>query len=129
MRSSTRCASWILAGLVGALAVAACKHGGSARFEGRWQGTRAEGVVAEATSAANAFATGTQLEVKGDSLTLTTPKDKQSGRYKVVKEDETTLVITTEKDGPNEPQTFTFVDDKTIKWSVLEGKSIVFVKQ
>jgi hypothetical protein len=46
-----------------------------------------------------------------------------------VREDKTSLVLTTDKDGPNEPQTFTFVDAKTMKWSVLEGKAIVFVKQ
>jgi hypothetical protein len=57
------------------------------------------------------------------------PQDKQAGRYKVVKEDKTTLVITTDKDGPAEPQTFTFMDDKTLKWTVVDGESIVFAKQ
>jgi hypothetical protein len=67
--------------------------------------------------------------VKGDAITVTTPKDKQSGRYKVVKQDKTMLVITTDKDGADDPQTFTFVDDKTVRWAVLDGKSIVFAKQ
>ena len=67
----------------------------------------------ETLAAANAFATATELDVKGDAITVTTPKDKQSGRYKVVKQDKTTLVITTDKDGADDPQTFTFVDDKT----------------
>ncbi|HEY8040525.1 MAG TPA: hypothetical protein VIF15_12055, partial [Polyangiaceae bacterium] len=67
-----------------ALAVA-CHRGGSARLEGHWRGVRAEGVGAESQSAANAFATGTELEVKGDAITVSTPRDKQSGKYKVVK--------------------------------------------
>jgi hypothetical protein len=45
-----------------------------------------------------------------------------------VREDKASVVLTTEKDGPDEPQTFTFVDAKTMKWSV-EGKAIVFVRQ
>lgn len=115
--------------LVALLALAACHHGGSERLEGRWQGVRAEGVSGEAAAPANSFAAGTDLDVKGDTITVTTPKEKQSGRYKVVKEDKTTLTITTDKDGPDEPQTFTFVDAKTMKWAVVDGKSIVFRKQ
>ena len=49
--------------------------------------------------------------------------------YDVVKQDKTMLVITTDKDGADDPQTFTFVDDKTVRWAVLDGKSIVFAKQ
>jgi hypothetical protein len=107
----------------------ACRGDGSARLQGHWRGVRADGVPPEALGGANAFATGTELEVKGDSITITTPKDKQTGRYKVVKQDKATLVITTDKDGPGDPQTFTFVDDKTVRWAVLEGKSILFSKQ
>ncbi len=119
------------ASLLGAiLSVAAACHGdGAARLQGKWRGVRAEGVTADAVAAANAFATATEIDVKGDAITVITPKDKQSGRYKVVKQDKTMLVITTDKDGADDPQTFTFVDDKTVRWAVLDGKSIVFAKQ
>jgi hypothetical protein len=119
------------ASLLGALVTTAgaCHGDGAAKLQGHWRGLRAEGVAAESLAAANAFATSTELEVKGDAITVTTPKDKQSGRYKVVKQDKTTLVITTDKDGPAEPQTFTFVDDKTVRWTVLEGRAIVFARQ
>ena len=116
-------------GALALLALASCGGGGSTRLQGRWRGVRADGVSSEALAAANAFAVGTELEVKGDSITVTTPKDKQTGRYKVMKQDKATLVITTDRDGPNDPQTFTFVDDKTVRWAVLEGKSILFSKQ
>jgi hypothetical protein len=69
------------------------------------------------------------MDVKGDAITVTTPKDKQSGRYRVVKQDKTMLIITTDKDGADDPQTFTFVDDRTVRWAVLDGKTIVFAKQ
>lgn len=107
----------------------ACGSGGSKRLQGRWHGLRAEGVAVASQGAANTFATGMTLEVSGDSITVTTPHDKQSGRYKVVREDKSTLVLTTDKDGPKEPQTFTFVDDKTLKWLVMDGEQIVFAKQ
>jgi hypothetical protein len=120
-----------LASLVGALLpmLAACHGDGAARLQGHWRGLRAEGVGTDAVAAANAFAMGTELEVKGDAITVSTPRDKQSGRYKIVRQDKTTLVITTDRDGPSDPQTFTFVDDKTVRWAVVEGKSIVFAKQ
>jgi hypothetical protein len=119
------------ASLIAALvaSAAACHGDGAAKLQGHWRGVRAEGVAGESLPAANAFATGTELEVKGDAITVTTPKDKQSGRYKVMKQDKTTLVITTDKDGPKEPQTFTFVDDKTMRWTVVEGRAIVFARQ
>jgi hypothetical protein len=117
----------VMAGVVSALA--GCHGDGAPRLQGHWRGVRAEGVPSESLPQANAFATGTELVVKGDSITVTTPKDRQSGRYKVVRQDKTTLVLTTDKDGPNERQTFTFVDDKTIRWAILEGKTIVFAKQ
>jgi hypothetical protein len=110
-------------------AVAGCHGDGASRLQGKWHGLRAEGVTSETVVAANAFATATEIDVKGDAITVTTPKDKQSGRYKVVKQDKTTLVITTDKDGTDDPQTFTFVDDKTLRWAVLDGKSILFAKQ
>ncbi|HEY1696766.1 MAG TPA: hypothetical protein VGG39_31615 [Polyangiaceae bacterium] len=111
------------------LVLAGCHGGGDPRLQGTWHGLRAEGIEGAAQPAANAFATGTELDVHGDAITVTTPKDKQSGHYKVVRHDKTTLVLTTDKDGPSDPQTFTFLDDKTVRWAVLEGKSIVFAKQ
>jgi hypothetical protein len=118
-----------LVGLLVAAAVAGCGGGGARRLQGKWHGQRSEGVATAAAAQANTFATAMQLEVKGDAITVTTSASSQSGHYKVVKEDKTTVVITTDKDGPSEPQTFTFVDDKTVKWAVLAGQSIVFAKE
>jgi hypothetical protein len=111
-----------------ALALAGCSGGGSSRLQGKWHGLRAEGVMPAALAAANAFAAGMQLDVKGDAITVTTPKDQQSGHYHVVKEDKVSVVITTDKDGPTEPQTFTFVDDKTLRWALDGGQTILFGK-
>jgi hypothetical protein len=124
MRSMLRIA--LALALVG---LCACSHKGSARLEGRWKGTRADGVAPELQSAANAFATQTEIDVRGDAISVTTPKEKQTGTYKVVKEDKGAVTIVTDKDGPNDAQVFTFVDDKTMRWTVLEGKTITFARQ
>jgi hypothetical protein len=122
-------ASLVAALAVGVLGSSACGGGGSSRLQGKWHGLRAEGVMPTALAAANAFAAGMLLEVKGDAITVTTPKDRQSGHYHVVKEDKVSVVITTDKDGPAEPQTFTFVDDKTLRWALDGGQTILFGKQ
>jgi hypothetical protein len=110
------------------LAVAACGRG-SSRLEGKWKGLRADGVPAEAQARANDFAMAMELEVKGDTISIKSPSDKQTGKYKVVEDSKSKLVIVTDKDGPDDKQTFTFSDDKTMKWSVTDGKTITFVRQ
>jgi len=116
---------WLLSGL---FLLAGCSHG-SARLAGHWRGVHAEGVPAGADDSANAFAGKMQLDVTGDLITVTTPTGKDSGHYTLVKEDKSTTVITTDKDGPKEPQTFAFVDDKTMRWMVVPGKAVVFNKE
>jgi hypothetical protein len=110
-----------------ALGFIGCK-GGSPRLEGKWKGQRTEGVPDGARVAAEAYARDMIIEAKGSEITVTTGKDKQTSKYKVVKEEKNRLVITTEKDGTQE-ETFTFLDDKTMRWTVSEGKSIFFAKQ
>jgi hypothetical protein len=105
----------------------ACRSG-AARLEGKWKGRSAEGVTADAQSAATSFASDTEIDVHGDSITVITPRDKQSGTYKVVKEDKAQVTIVTDKDGPTDAQTFTFLDDKTMRWNVVEGKTITFTR-
>jgi hypothetical protein len=111
---------------VAAAVLSACGHKGSPRLEGHWRGLHAEGVNAEAQVVADGFATSTELDVRGDGLTVTTPKGKQTGKFKVKAEDKTSITILTDGDGPNDPQTFVFIDERTMKWNVLEGKTITF---
>jgi len=116
---------WALGGM---LLLAACSHG-SSKLAGHWRGVRAEGVVASADDAAGAFAGRMQLDFAGDAVTITTPQGEQKTRYKVVKEDASSTVISTDGDGAGDLQTFTFVDPKTMRWQVVPGKAIVFNKE
>src|SRR5438445_151186 len=90
-------------------ALAACKHG-SPRLEGRWKGITAEGIGSESQGAADAFAAATEMDFHGDAFVLTSPKaDKQFGKYKVKKDEKgppPVVVITTERDGADDEQTF-----------------------
>lgn len=113
--------------LVGAAALG-CR-GGSPRLEGTWRGTRADGVGVDAQQAANAFAAQTTLTFRGDQVTITFPSGSQTGKYKVVRDDKGVVVIETDKDGPKDPQTFVIEGDKTLRWTVLDTKTITFVRQ
>jgi hypothetical protein len=101
----------------------------SPRLEGRWIGIRAEGVSPEARSAANAFATSTELEFRRNEITVATAKQTQSGRYQLVREEPSAVVIATDLEGPAHPQTFVFAGDETMRWVLPEGKTIVFAKE
>ncbi len=106
-----------------------CKHG-SQRLEGRWKGTKADGVGSEQQINANVFATGTEIIAKGDQIAVTTPLGKpMQATYTVDSEDKNTVVIRTDKDGPNARETFTFTDDgNTMTWKIDAGRSMTFTR-
>jgi hypothetical protein len=117
---------WLILSLF--LVTTACGHG-SSRLAGHWRGVHAEGAPGESEASANGFAGKMQIDVAGDEISVTTSAGKQSVHYKVLSEDKSTTVITTDADGPADPQTFTFVDPKTMRWAVVPGKAVVFTKE
>jgi hypothetical protein len=119
----------VLVGLVVAAMLVACKGGSGAKLEGRWRGIKAMGVPADQLGAANLFASAMELEFKGEQVSVHTGSDKQSAKFKVVKDDKTQVTITTDQDGPDDPQIFTFTDDHTMTWAIAPGKSIQFQKE
>lgn len=119
----------VLAIAIGLTAIG-CKHSGSAKLEGHWRGTRADGVTPQQQDAANAFAMGTEIIARGEKLTVSTPGSKGvQSTYVVDDENKTTVVLHTEKDGPNAKETFSFEGDgKTMTWKMGGGQSITFAK-
>jgi hypothetical protein len=111
------------------LGASGCHKTGSPRLEGHWRGSKAEGVTSDVQQAANTFALDTELDVKGEAISVRTPKGRQAGKFKVVKEDKKSVVIVTDADGPKDEQTFTFDDERTMRWKVLEGKTITFHRE
>jgi hypothetical protein len=119
----------LMLGLAVIGALTACKGGSAAKLEGRWRGIKATGVPAGDVGPANLFASAMELEFKGDQVSVHTGSDKQSARFKIVKDEKTQVTITTDQDGPDDPQVFAFSDDHTMSWAVAPGKSIQFQKE
>jgi hypothetical protein len=121
------------AALIGFFAFAfafACGKPGAAQLQGKWKGTKVDGVGGDTQGAANSFAGQMELDVKGDVITVTYPKDqKQTGHYTVKRADKNTVVIAPDADGPTAEETFTLVDDNTMRWSVDPGRTITFVRE
>lgn len=117
--------------VVVALALAGCKHAGSEKLEGTWQGTRADGVPAGTEAAANEFAKKTTITAHGDEITVSTPGSPGTpDKYVVDSKDASKIVIHTEKDGLKAQETFTFSPDgKTMVWKVDDGRTITFTKK
>lgn len=114
--------------LLAALAASGCKHPGSQKLEGRWKGQKAEGVPETAVMAANTFALGSEIIAQGNQIVIHTPAGKNTpATYVVEKEDATTLVIHTDRDGTSETFTFNEKAD-TLVWRVDPQHSITFKK-
>ena len=119
---------WVVLVVTG-LALAGCKKSPQARLEGHWRGSKVEGVSADVQAAANAFAVQMELDFKGETVSVRTTREKQSSKYKVVRSDKTSVVIVTDADGATDEQTLTFVTDDSLKWKVLDGKAVTFLKE
>jgi hypothetical protein len=111
------------------LILGACKHPGSQKLEGHWKGQRAEGVPDTAQLSANTFALGTEIIAQGNQIAIQTPAGRNPpATYVVDKEDATTLVIHTDKDG-NQAETFTFNEKADLMvWKIDAQRSITFKK-
>jgi hypothetical protein len=107
----------------------ACNKGNAAKLEGRWHGIKASGVAADQLKAANLFASTMELEFHGAEVSVHTGGDRQSTRFRVARDEARSVVIVTDQDGPDDKQSFTFSDDKTIEWAVLPGKTIQFARE
>lgn len=109
--------------------VTGCHKPGSTRLEGRWRGGKAEGVLPAVQPAATQFAVDTELEFVADAVSVRTSSGKLSAKYTVVREDKRSIIIQTDRDGPSDPQTFTFDDERTMRWQVSPGKTISFIRE
>lgn len=110
-------------------ALGGCGGKGSARLEGNWKGIRVEGVAPAQQAAADGYALATSFEFKGESMVLKSPKTTVTARYRVEKDEKDTVVIVSDKDGTSDPQTFSFSDAKTFRWTPIASHTIVFAKQ
>jgi hypothetical protein len=107
------------------LAASAC-HKGSSRLEGHWRGIRADGTPPAVLGQATAFASELELVASGNRITVVSGGRERTIEYTIQKESGAELVVVL---GGADLETFTFVDDKTMRWAVTEGASVTFMKQ
>lgn len=114
--------------LVFGAASSGCQKTASERILGKWKGAKADGVVPEAQALANEAANGIELEFKKEVVTIRPAKDKDpmTARYVVLREDKRSVVVVTEGDGTRDEQTLTLDDDATMRWQVMQGKTVTF---
>jgi hypothetical protein len=120
MRSRAALAAFLLCSL------SAC-HKGSAKLQGHWKGTRADGVPSDVQAQADQYGSQLDIEFKGDVMTVTSPNGTATSKYKVTKEDKGSVTIITDADGTEE--SLAFESDTTMKWTALPGKTITLTKQ
>jgi hypothetical protein len=125
-----RC-SWSIAlcAAAGLSASFGCGTKAQTRLEGKWQGVRTEGVASETRGKADEFARKLSLEFKGDTFSVSTPNGTSTSKYAVKQAEGDTITITTEKDGPTDPQMISLTDTTTLRWAPLAGKTVVFVRK
>jgi hypothetical protein len=112
------------------LLASGCKSPGSPKLEGRWKGTKTDGVASEQQINANVFATGTEIIARGNQIAVTTPIGKPvQATYFVDSEDKTSVVIHTDKDGSAVRETFTFADEgNTMTWKIDGTRTMTFTR-
>lgn len=97
----------------------------ASKLEGHWKGQEADGVAESATAQANAFATATQIVARDGHIAIETPAGRHGpAKYRVEKEDETTVVIRT--DPGVLAETFTFDGAGKMVWKLDAERSIAF---
>ena len=128
MRKLVLALPFLVFSVIGAGLLGACKHPGSQKLEGRWRGQKAEGVPDSTQNAANVFALGTEIVAQGNQIAIQTPAGRNpAATYVIDKEDATTLVIHTDKDGSAETFTFNEKADEMV-WKIDAQRSITFKK-
>jgi hypothetical protein len=70
-----------------------------------------------------------ELDFHGNQVSVHIGSEKQSSHFRVVKDEKKSVVIVTDQDGASDRQTFRFIDDKTIEWTVQGKQAIQFQKE
>lgn len=109
--------------------VSGCRKSGRARLEGKWRGSRVEGVEESQQVAASSFAVQMELVFKGEEVSVRSPSGKQTANYEVTRDETDRITIITDRDGADHPQVFTVVNDHTIQWRLTERTSITFLRE
>lgn len=111
--------------------VAGCAKKPEQKLQGKWTGERIENVSFEEILTATGWVRGTTMELEGDRITMSIPKEEpRSGSFQVAHAEKNDLTLAVRRaDGLGaDEMKLTFADDKTLRWNIGEEREIVFVK-
>ncbi len=79
---------------------------------------------------AQTFARSVELEFRGSTIAIRNGQNvSQATHYVVVREDNRSIVLVVDGEPVTEGQTFSFLSDRELTWSPVEGKTMHFVKE
>ena len=104
-----------------------CGHPVQRSLEGRWLGEAVENFQDSQLAAATGWARGLSFEFAGSNVTVAVPAEEaRTGRYQVssVHEADVRLAFTA-KDGKTSTALFKLDNDRSIRWMLGDGRSVV----
>jgi len=114
-----------------ALSSLGCERTPKDRLQGRWLGEGVDRANGAAADKANGWVKGTALEFSGSRVTVTIPAETpRTGTFQVtqVEGDRVTVSFRREEGGRDEAR-FRFVDDRSLRWDIGNGREVVLVKE
>jgi hypothetical protein len=104
-----------------------CGHPVQRTLEGRWLGEAVENFQDSQLAAATGWARGLSFEFAGSTVTVAIPAEEaRTGRYTVssVHESDVRLAFTS-KDGKTSTALFKLDNERSIRWMLGQGRSVV----
>lgn len=108
-----------------------CAHPAERALQGRWHGESVENFDQEAVAAATGWARGTTFVFDGNRLKVSVPAEKpRSGVYRLAAIEDRQVSLTVLDTTGEETQLDLIVDDdKSLRWVLGEGRTLVLKRQ
>lgn len=111
--------------------IVACGHPTQRALEGRWLGDSVENFDDEVSAAAAGWAKGTSFEFAGSTLTVAIPAEEpRTGTYRVEGlENRSVRLAVLDSGGETSELVLLLDDEKSLRWMLGDGRSIVMRRQ
>jgi hypothetical protein len=109
----------------------ACGHPTQRALQGRWLGETVENVDDDLAAAAAGWAKSTSFEFAGSHLTVAIPAEEpRTGTYSVqVVEDRAVHLAVLDPEGDHSELLLILDDERSLRWMLGEGRSVVMRRQ
>ena len=112
-------------------AAAGCAKTPRDRLQGRWFGEAIVNAPQDQVVRATGWVKGTAIEFNGSKVTVTIPAESpRTGTFKVAKAegDRVTVAFLRPEGGRDEAEFQLGLDDKSLRWSIGDGREIVLAR-